>query len=154
MPNKLDKMEVFTSYYDCFSGSDLFDLSSLRLRYLNAIVRYTLYYNEHSGKYTKEEIDELMNQIIFYAYYRYGEYNSRNDEPIIDVEIEHLPINMKPEQLKQFKKAIQIIVDTYDEIFYHLGYGKHSPLKIEMFDELFNKTKRFSINIPLVFLYT
>lgn len=145
----MDKIKVFNDYFDSFCGSGFRTTESDNEYYSTAIERLTRSLN---GEDTQEEIQEVIEQIIFWAFYTYGKYTLQKEEPIIDVEVEQLPVNMNPDEFNRFKEGIEIVVEHYQNISRELG--KISPIKIEQFNNLFTRTERFTMNIPLVWLNT
>lgn len=146
----MNKMKVFNSYFDSFCGVGFQTTETDREFYLKAIVRSARGINQF--EYDAEEIKEEIEQIIFWAFYHYGDYTFRKDEPIMDVDGEQLPANMPPEKFKIFKKAIEIIEDTFGDIA--SANGCRSPISMKDFNDILTRKEKFTMNIPLIWLGT
>lgn len=144
----MDKIKTFNSYIDMYFVTEFKSFESDEQYYSYAIERLTL--GLSSNNISPDKIKDEIEQILFWAFYTYGEYTFRDKEPIMDVEVEHLPINMNPFEYNQFKEAIQIVVEHYEGICKELG--KLSPILMKDFETIFNRTEKFSMEIPALWL--
>lgn len=145
----MDKIKVFNDYFDSFCGFGFRTTESDNEYYTTAIERLTRELNEGL---TPEELNEVVSEIVFWAIHKYGSYTFRTDEPIMDVEPEQLPINMTPDKFNRFKEAIEIVVEHYQNISRELG--RISPISMNDFEPLLNRTVKFTMNIPAIWLNT
>lgn len=146
----MDKKKVFNSYFDTFCGSGFHTTESDDEFYSKAIERSEYWLQRFD--FNPEDIKEIIEQVIFWAFYDYGEYTFQKELPIMDVEGIQLPANLPPEKFKEFKDAIQVVVDTFKEIT--STNGLKTLLTMEDFNDILTRKEKFTMEIPPIWLNT